>query len=72
MFEAAPEVYAAGPELCFAQMAREVSFLGIVVLGCELCGLYAHFLQMISGYYERPALTSAEKIAEALDVLEGL
>ncbi len=65
-------VYAAGPELCFVQMAREVSFLGAVVLGCELCGRYAHFSQMVSGYYERPTLTSVEKIADALDAIEGL
>ena len=72
LLELAPGVYAAGPELCFVQMARCSSLVGAVVLGCELCGCYSHFPEMISGYYERPPLTSVEKIAGAVDALSGL
>lgn len=72
LLELAPGVYAAGPELCFVQMARCSSLVGAVVLGCELCGCYSHFPEMISGYYERPPLTSVEKIGEAVDALSGL
>ena len=72
LLELAPGVYAAGPELCFVQMARSSSLVGAVALGCELCGRYAHFSEMISGYYERPPLTSAKRIGEAVDELSGL
>ena len=72
MLELSPGVYAAGPELCFIQMARQFSLVGSVVLGCELCGSYSHFSEMISGYYERPPLTSVEKIAAAVEALPGL
>ena len=72
LVELAPEVYAAGPELCFAQMARQASVVGAVALGDELCGRYSHFSEMISGYFERPPLTSVEQIAAALEALAGL
>lgn len=68
----APDVYAAGPELCFIQMARETSLVGAVALGCELCGGYSHFSELVSGYYERPPLTSTERIAAAVGELAGL
>ena len=72
LLELAPGVYSASPELVFAQMARNLSTVGAVVLGCELCGLYAHFSEKISGYYERPPLTSVERIGNALDELSGM
>lgn len=70
--ELSPGVYAAGPELCFVQMARQSSLVGAVALGFELCGCYAHFSEMVSGYYERPPLTSVEKIGKAVEALTGL
>ena len=72
LLELAPGVYCAGPELCFVQMARGMSLLGAVVLGGELCGRYSHFSEMISGYYERPPLTSRERILSAIDALSGM
>lgn len=72
LLELEPGVYAAGPELCFVQVARSSSLVGAVALGCELCGRYAHFSEMVSGYYERSPLTSVERIGEALDALSGL
>lgn len=66
-----PGLLVAGPELCFIQMARQVSLVGAVVLGHELCGSYSHFFRLVSGFYERPALTSVEKILSALDGLSG-
>ena len=65
-------VFCAGPELTFVQMAGETSFLGAVVLGHELCGSYAHFSQMVSGFYERPPLTSVERLRHAVSQLEGM
>ena len=70
--EVALGTYAAGPELCFVQMARDLDFVDAVVLGCELCGRYSHFAPMVSGFYERPPLTSVEKIAHAIEQLDGL
>lgn len=72
MLEMAPGTYVAGPELCFVQMAQQISLVGAVVLGCELCGRYSHFARLVSGFYERPPLTSTDRIAEALDRLDGL
>lgn len=72
LLELEPGVYAAGPELCFVQVARTSSLVGAVALGFELCGRYSHFSEMVSGYYERPPLTSVEGIGEALDALPGL
>ena len=58
LLRAAPGVYVAGPELCFIQMAGVTSRVGAVVLGYELCGEYAHFSELVSGYYEREPLTA--------------
>lgn len=66
------DVYYAGPEFTFALMAQATSLIGMVVLGHELCGTYAHFAQFVSGFYERPALTSVERIRGALGELRGL
>lgn len=64
--------YAAGPELTFIQMASKMSTIGAVVLGHELCGSYSHFSKFISGFYERPALTSTSAIRDAIKRLDGL
>ena len=72
LLELAQGVYSAGPELCFVQMARMTSLVGAVVLGFELCGRYSHFSEMVSGYYERPPLTSTARIEEAIESLDGL
>ena len=72
LLELAPGIYVAGPELCFVQMARSASTVGAVVLGYELCGWYSHFAEMVSGYYERPPLTSVEMMGAAMSELSGL
>ena len=72
LLELSPGVYVVGPELCFVQMARSTSIVGAVVLGYELCGQYSHFSEMVSGYYERPPLTSVEMIGAAMSELSGL
>lgn len=61
-----------GPELVFLQMANEASLVGAAVLGFELCGGYAHFSQLVSGFYDRTPLTSREKIGDALGKLAGV
>lgn len=65
-------IYAAGPELCFIQMASEISLLGAVVLGHELCGSYSHFFRLVSGFYERRPLTTVAKIEAAIQQLDGM
>ena len=72
LLELSAGVYVAGPELCFIQMARQTSLVGALALGCELCGRYSHFPLLVSGYYERPPLTSTERIGSAIDSLSGL
>ena len=70
--EVSPGVFASGPELAFIQMASTTSLVGAVVLGHELCGTYAHFAKMASGFYERPPLTSVAKIENAIERLQGM
>ena len=62
-------LYCAGPEMTYIQMAGETSLIGAVVLGHEFCGTYSHFAQMISGFYERPPLTSVSHLEEAVVTL---
>ena len=64
--------YSAGPELTFIQMADSMSLVGAVVLGHELCGSYSHFSKFVSGFYERPALTSTAAIQDAIKRLDGM
>lgn len=65
-------VFTAGPELCFAQMALQLSDVGAVVLGYELCGTYSHFSQLVSGFYDRPAITRVARIEHAIGQLGGM
>lgn len=62
-------VYVCGPELVFVQMSVGISEVGSAVLGHELCGRYSQFAARISGFYERPALTSVHEIAEVIGSL---
>lgn len=71
LLEVSDDLLCCGPELTFLQMAGETSLIGASVLCFELCGAYAHFSQMISGFYDRPALTSKVRISEALAKLPG-
>lgn len=61
-----------GPELTFMQMANETTVVGAAVLGFELCGGYAHFSQLVSGFYDRLPLTARGGILAALDALAGM
>ncbi len=67
----APEVYVSAPEFTFAQMARRLGEIGAALLGFELCGDYSHFSAPISGFYDRPALTSTARIGEVFSLLKG-
>ena len=66
------DIYVCGPELVFFQLLPSISTLGAIVLGYELCGSYSHFAPLVSGFYDRPALTSKERISEASSLLKGL
>lgn len=70
--QVSPSVYVCGPELTFIQMAQTLSTVGLIVLGFELCGTYSHFSKMVSGFYERPSLTSVAKIAEVIGAVPGM
>lgn len=72
LFDLGEGCYAAGPELTFIQMAGQTSLIGSVVLGHELCGGYSHFSPFVSGFYERPALTSTAAMADAIERLDGM
>lgn len=72
VFEPSPGILVCGPELTFCQLARKQSLVGATVLGCELTARYSHFSKLVSGYYERPALTSPNRLREAMDELRGL
>lgn len=66
------DTFICGPELVFIQLAQKLPTLDAVVLGYELCGSYSHFAKKISGFYDRPPLTSTARIAAAIEQLEGL
>lgn len=72
LLEVAPDVLVCGPELTYFQTSPRRSLVGDVVLGCELTGEYSHFSQLVSGYYERPPLTSIESLVCASERLSGL
>lgn len=66
------DTFTCGPELVFIQLAMKLPLIDAVVLGYELCGAYSHFAGDISGFYDRPPLTSVTAISEAISQLEGL
>ena len=66
------DTFTCGPELVFIQLAMKWPLIDAVVLGYELCGAYSHFAGNISGFYDRPPLTSVAAISEAISHLEGL
>lgn len=61
-----PGVFACGPELVFIQLARTLPLIDAVCLGYELCGCYSHFAAEVSGFYDRPPLTTVEALAEGI------
>ena len=67
-----PALLTCGPELTFIQMTTRLNLAGRVVLGHELCGTYSQFARMISGYYERPALTTRADIERATRLMTGM
>lgn len=69
LLELEPDLLVCGPELCFVQMSRRLTPVGVAVLGHELCGEYAHFSRLVSGYYERPALVTVDSIHDEIDAL---
>jgi hypothetical protein len=67
-----PNVYVCGPELTFIQMAMQLGPVGRSVLGHELCGAYSQFARMISGFYDRPPLTTLADIRRVADLMGGV
>ncbi|MBQ9058122.1 MAG: hypothetical protein IJ125_02935 [Atopobiaceae bacterium] len=60
-------VYSCGPEFAFYQLSQKLSQLQAVVLACELCAKYSHFAKPVSGFYQRPPLTSVAQMQQFLD-----
>ena len=57
-------LYVVSPELCCLQIAKSCDVVELVVLASELCGQYSHFRLSVSGFYNRPPLTSTDKLAQ--------
>ena len=72
LLKLAPEVYTCGPELAFIQMSSRLTLLAAVVLGFELCGSYSQFARLISGFYDRPPLTSVSRLEQACKAFGGM
>ena len=71
LLEVEDGVYVCGPELVFIQLLSSITDLGAIVLGYELCGTYSHFAPLVSGFYDRPQLTTGQRILSATDLVRG-
>lgn len=65
-------VYAAGPELCFVQMARELPLPELVKVGSALCGAYRIDVRHRNQLADRPPLTTRAKIERFLERNPGI
>jgi hypothetical protein len=64
------------PEFCFLQMADQLTLIGLIELGYELCGEYSLPLTNDSsvpenGFYNRRPLTGIKKLGAFLDSMAG-
>ena len=65
--QAEQDLYVAGPELCFAHMARGLGTYDLIELGFELCGTYAMGTLPDAGVtYDIEPLTSTRRLARRL------
>lgn len=65
-------IYVSSPELCFVQMARELSIYELIQLGYELCGIYLPPRPGSDILGSRPhALTSPQAIMAMANRLQG-
>ncbi|MGI6106112.1 MAG: hypothetical protein ACOYD7_08030 [Raoultibacter sp.] len=62
-------VYACSPELCFVQMARNMSLLQLIKLGYELCGLYTVSEE---GLFQAQPLTTVDKLKSFISKAGGV
>lgn len=65
------DIYVSSPELCFTQIACDLSFLETIMLGGVLCGSFALDPTRPSGLGERNPLTSIAQIRAFLDKNPG-
>lgn len=70
-YEAGRDVCVACPELCFLQLAEELSVAGLVAVGLELCGRYRLLPEGGFSPHCKP-LTTPGKIKRFLEKSEGL
>lgn len=64
-------IYFCSPEAVFVQLSRTADLVSAVCLGFELCGAYSHFAPPVSGFYERPPLTTGDRIFMGLEWFRG-
>ena len=65
------------PEFCFLQMAGQLTLIGLIELGYELCGTYSRPLAddpsvPERGFYNRQPLTNIKKLKVFLDSIPGV
>ena len=61
-YEVGKRTYAATPELLFVQLANQLDFLDLVLLGMELCGTYTHLLVDNLRFENCPAATTRDRL----------
>ena len=71
-FEVGKRVYCSTPELLFVQMANQLPFFDLVLLGMELCGTYTRLLVDDFGFENCPAATTCEKIEAFAKRMQGM
>ena len=72
--QVAPGVNMSSPELCFAQMANELTLIQLVLLGFELCGSYRLDNEGESerGFRNAPPLTNVTMLSSYIAKCDGL
>ena len=62
----------ASPELCYLQLAEQLSLIELVKLGMELCGSYSLAVdETKGGFINRPPLTTVSKLATYIERFSG-
>ncbi|MDR1359254.1 MAG: hypothetical protein LBJ48_07905, partial [Coriobacteriales bacterium] len=63
--------HVSSPELCFLQMAKDLSLVDLIALGFELCGSYSLPSKGSDGFRKREPLTNIASIRHFLEKTKG-
>lgn len=66
-----PDIYVSSPELCFLQLAQELSIVQLAEIGFEFCGSYALDVHDLRGFHSREPLTSVRKLNRYVSEMPG-